>query len=98
MPPAELIFDDKELLEDGSIIQMRIGRVPEAALPSMHMFKYSLLGRLRIHVKIGHKPPGVPMDTSSSKVRLFGRQVWIPYFIGNTFVCSGYRRDHYWTR
>lgn len=42
MPPAGLIFEDKELLENGSIIQMRIWRVPEAVLPSMHMFKYSL--------------------------------------------------------
>lgn len=42
MPPAELIFEDRELLEDGTIIRIRIWRVPEAVLPSMHMFKYSL--------------------------------------------------------
>lgn len=38
MPPAELIFEDKELLADGAIVEMRIWRVPPAA----HEFKYSL--------------------------------------------------------
>ena len=42
MPLAELIFEDKEVLEDGSLIQMRIWRVPKAVPPSAHMFKYSL--------------------------------------------------------
>lgn len=42
MPPAELIFEDKQVLTDGSIIEMRIWRVPEAVRPATHTFKYSL--------------------------------------------------------
>ncbi len=42
MPTAELIFEDKQLLEDGSIIEMRIWRVPSPVPPSIHAFKYSL--------------------------------------------------------
>jgi hypothetical protein len=42
MPPAELIFEDKQVLEDGAIIEMRIWRVPAAVPPSAHEFKYSL--------------------------------------------------------
>lgn len=42
MPPAELIFEDKQLLEDGSIIEMRIWRVPAPVPPATHPFKYSL--------------------------------------------------------
>lgn len=47
MPPAELIFEDKQVLADGAIIEMRIWRVPAAVPPSPHTFKYSLFyGRL----------------------------------------------------
>jgi hypothetical protein len=42
MPQAELIFEDKQVLEDGSIVEMRIWRVPAAVPPSAHTFKYSL--------------------------------------------------------
>lgn len=42
MPPAELIFEDKQVLVDGAIIEMRIWRVPAAVPPSPHDFKYSL--------------------------------------------------------
>jgi len=42
MPTAELIYEDKQLLEDGSIIQMRIWRVPSPVSPATHTFKYSL--------------------------------------------------------
>jgi len=42
MPTAELIFEDKQVLEDGSIIEMRIWRVPLPVPPSAHSFKYSL--------------------------------------------------------
>jgi Family of unknown function (DUF6516) len=42
MPTAELIFEDKQLLEDGLIVEMRIWRVASPVLPSTHMFKYSL--------------------------------------------------------
>ena len=42
MPPAELIFEDKRVLADGAIIEMRIWRVPAAVPPSVHEFKYSL--------------------------------------------------------
>jgi hypothetical protein len=42
MPHADLIFEDKQVLEDGSIIEMRIWRVPAAVPPSRHEFKYSL--------------------------------------------------------
>jgi hypothetical protein len=42
MPTAELIFEDKEVLEDGSIIEMRIWRVPSPVPPSAHSLKYSL--------------------------------------------------------
>lgn len=41
-PTAELIFDDKQVLEDGSIVEMRIWRVPSPVPPAAHMFKYSL--------------------------------------------------------
>jgi hypothetical protein len=39
---AELIFEDKQLLEDGSIVEMRIWQVPSPVPPATHMFKYSL--------------------------------------------------------
>ena len=42
VPPAELIFEDKQLLEDGSIVETRIWRVPWPVPPATHMFKYSL--------------------------------------------------------
>lgn len=42
MPPAELIFEDKQVLADGAIIEMRIWRVPAAVPPATHGFKYSL--------------------------------------------------------
>jgi hypothetical protein len=42
MPPAEPIFEDKQVLENGAIIEMRIWRVPQAVPPSPHAFKYSL--------------------------------------------------------
>jgi len=42
MPTAELIFEDKQLLEDGSIVEMRIWRVPLPVPPATHVFKYSL--------------------------------------------------------
>ena len=42
MPPAELIFEDKQVLADGAIIEMRISRVPAAVPPATHEFKYSL--------------------------------------------------------
>jgi MobA/MobL family len=35
---------------------------------------------------------------SSRKVNFSGRRVSVPYLIGNTLVCSGRRRDHFWTR
>ena len=42
MPTAELIFEDKQVLDDGSIIEMRIWRVPSPVPPATHVFKYSL--------------------------------------------------------
>jgi Family of unknown function (DUF6516) len=42
LPSAEPIFEDKQVLEDGAIIEMRIWRVPAAVPPSPHEFKYSL--------------------------------------------------------
>ncbi len=42
MPPAELIFENKQVLADGGIIEMRIWRVPAAVPPATHEFKYSL--------------------------------------------------------
>jgi Family of unknown function (DUF6516) len=37
-----LLFDDRQVLEDGSIIQMRIWAVPSPVWPSRHRFKYAL--------------------------------------------------------
>ena len=42
MPVSELIFEQKQLFEDGSIIEMRIWRVPSPVPPSAPAFKYSL--------------------------------------------------------
>jgi Family of unknown function (DUF6516) len=42
MPPADLVFEDKLALADGSIIEMRIWRVSTAVPPATHEFKYSL--------------------------------------------------------
>ncbi len=39
---GDLIFEDREILADGSIIQMRIWRVPLPVPPSRHSFKYAL--------------------------------------------------------
>jgi len=41
-PTAELIFEDKQVLENGSIVEMRIWRVPSPVPPATHLFKYSL--------------------------------------------------------
>ena len=37
MTTAELIFEDKQVFQDGSIIEMRIWRVPSPVLQSTHM-------------------------------------------------------------
>lgn len=42
MAPALLIFEDKSVLPDGSIIQMRIWRLPVADAERGHGLKYSL--------------------------------------------------------
>ena len=42
MPPATLLLDDGQLLDDTSIVEMRIWRVPTPVPPSGHLFKYSL--------------------------------------------------------
>lgn len=42
MPRAVLIFDEKEFLADGSIIEMRIWAVTNPVPPSRHRFKYTL--------------------------------------------------------
>jgi|GEM_PF-2865534 len=42
MPQATFLFEDREVMADGSIIQMRIWRVPKPVPPSEHRFKYSL--------------------------------------------------------
>lgn len=41
MPPADLIFDAKRLLHDGSIVQIRIWRLPRPDAERPHGFKYS---------------------------------------------------------
>ncbi len=40
--PATLIFRDKQRMEDGSILEMRILLVPEPVPGSAHRLKYSL--------------------------------------------------------
>ena len=42
MAKAQLIFRDRQTLEDGAIVEMRIWRVPEPVPPAVHRFKYSL--------------------------------------------------------
>lgn len=42
MPKATLLFEGKEVLADGSIVEMRIWEVPFPVLPSRHAFKYAL--------------------------------------------------------
>ena len=42
MLKAVLIFEDREVLADASIMEMRIWRVPRAVPPSTHQYKYSL--------------------------------------------------------
>jgi hypothetical protein len=42
MPIAELIFEYKQVLDEGSIIEMRFWRVPSPVPPATHVFKYSL--------------------------------------------------------
>lgn len=42
VPKATLIFEDREVLADGSIIEMRIWRVSSPVPPSRHRLKYSL--------------------------------------------------------
>jgi hypothetical protein len=42
MPQATLIFEDREVLDDGPIVQMRIWQVPRPVPPSRHRFKYAL--------------------------------------------------------
>ena len=42
MPKAVLIFEDREVLGDASLTELRIWRVPRPVPPSTHLFKYSL--------------------------------------------------------
>lgn len=42
MPKATLIFEDREVLADASIVEMRIWRVPRPVSPSTHLYKYAL--------------------------------------------------------
>jgi hypothetical protein len=42
MAKAQLIFRDRQILEDGAIVEMRIWRVPEPVPPAAHRFKHSL--------------------------------------------------------
>lgn len=42
MAKARLIFRDRQTLEDGAIVEMRIWQVPEPVPPAAHRFKYSL--------------------------------------------------------
>lgn len=39
---AHLAFHDKQVLADGSIVEMKIWELPEAAIGSKHRLKYSL--------------------------------------------------------
>jgi hypothetical protein len=42
MPKATLFFEGKEVLADGSIVEMQIWEVPFPVRPSRHAFKYAL--------------------------------------------------------
>lgn len=42
MPKATLFFEDKQVLADGSIVEMRIWEAPFPVPPSRHAFKYAL--------------------------------------------------------
>ncbi|MCW9033717.1 MAG: DUF6516 family protein [Rhodospirillales bacterium] len=42
MGKAKLLFETKQILEDGAILQIRVWRVPEPVPPSEHSLKYSL--------------------------------------------------------
>lgn len=42
MPGALLLFESKEVHEDGTVVEMVIWRVPEPVPPSTHSFKYRL--------------------------------------------------------
>lgn len=42
MPRAILLFEDREVLAGGLIVQMRIWRVAEPVPPSDHRFRYAL--------------------------------------------------------
>jgi len=39
---AELLFDRRRIFDDGSVMAMKIWRVPEPVSPSTHSLKYSL--------------------------------------------------------
>ena len=61
---AELLFDRRRIFDDGSIMAMKIWRVPEPVSPSKHSLKYSLFyGRPGVRIigydnersKGGHK-------------------------------------------
>lgn len=42
MPKATSIFEDREVMADASIVEMRIWRVPRPVPPSTHLYKYAL--------------------------------------------------------
>ena len=42
MDRAALILEDKQFLDDGTIVEMRIWRVPNTVPPSVHGLKYAL--------------------------------------------------------
>lgn len=42
MAKAEKLLDDRLLLDDGSILALRLWRVPQPVPPATHRFKYAL--------------------------------------------------------
>ena len=50
MAKAELIFEDRQLLPDNAIIEMRIWLVAAPVPPSRHAFKYALF-----HGRVGQR-------------------------------------------
>jgi hypothetical protein len=69
MQKAQLLFYDRMVRADGSIIEMKIWRVPEPVRPSDHDLKYSLF-----YGKPGERIVGYDNERGKGDHRHYGRR------------------------
>lgn len=67
MTNAPLILDEKHILADGGIVQMRIREVPVPVVGSAHNYKYSL-----VYIQNGQRVVGYDNERTKGDHRHYG--------------------------